>query len=97
MGLFTELLLLPLAPVRGVTWVAEQVQHQVEHQLYDPGVVRGQIDELDAAHERGEITEAERDEQQEVLLQRLVRGNGNGNGNGDGDAAGPDSAVGGPA
>lgn len=72
MGLFTELLLLPLAPVRGVAWVAEQVQQQVDHQLNDPGVIRGQIDELDAAHERGEISETERDEQQEVLLARLV-------------------------
>ena len=87
MGLFTELLLLPLAPVRGVTWVAEQVQHQVEHQLYDPGVLRGQIDELDAAFERGEITEADRDEQQDVLLERLVSRSG-------GDDADPDGPEG---
>ena len=40
--------------------------------MNDPGVIRAQIDDLDAAHERGEITETERDEQQEVLLQRLV-------------------------
>lgn len=91
MGLFTELLLLPLAPVRGVSWVAEQVQQQVEHQLYDPGVIRGQIDDLDAAFEHGEITEEERDDQQEVLLQRLVPGSGD-----DGPEATDDSA-GGPA
>ncbi len=72
MGLFTELLLLPLAPVRGVVWVAEQVEQQVDYRLNDPGVIRAQIDDLDAAHERGEISEEERDEQQEVLLQRLV-------------------------
>ena len=72
MGLFTELLLLPLAPVRGVVWVGEQIQQQVDHQLNDPAVIRAQIDDLDAAHERGEISEAERDEQQEVLLRRLT-------------------------
>ena len=72
MGFFTELLLLPLAPVRGVSWIAEQIQDQVDYRLNDPGVIRAQIDELDAAFEREEITEAERDEQQEVLLQRLV-------------------------
>ena len=72
MGLFTEILLLPLAPVRGVTWVAEKVHQQVEHEMYDPGVLRAQIDELDAAFERGEISETDRDEQQEELLQRLV-------------------------
>ena len=72
MGFFSELLLLPLAPVRGVMWVGEQVAAQVDHQLNDPGVIRAQIDELDAAFERGEISEAERDEQQDELLQRLV-------------------------
>lgn len=72
MGLFTELLLLPLAPVRGVVWVAERIEEQVDHRLNDPAVIRAQIDDLDAAHERGEISEAERDEQQDVLLARLT-------------------------
>jgi hypothetical protein len=76
MGLFTELLLLPLAPVRGVAWVGQKITDQVDHQMNDPAVIRAQIDDLDAAHDRGEITEAERDEQQEVLLQRLVGGGG---------------------
>jgi hypothetical protein len=75
-GFFTELLLLPLAPVRGVAWVGEKIADQVDHQMNDPAVIRAQIDELDAAFDRGEITEADRDEQQEVLLQRLVGGGG---------------------
>jgi hypothetical protein len=78
MGLFSGLLLLPLAPVRGVVWVGEKIQQQVDHQLHDPAVIRAQIDELDEAFERGDITEDERDEQQEVLLQRLVGGGGGG-------------------
>ena len=49
---------------------------QVDHQMNDPGVIRAQIDELDAAFDRGEISEDERDEQQTVLLQRLVGGGG---------------------
>ena len=76
MGFFTELLLLPLAPVRGVAWVGQKITDQVDHQMNDPGVIRAQIDELDAAFDRGEMTEAERDEQQEVLLRRLVGGGG---------------------
>ncbi|MDL5156966.1 gas vesicle protein GvpG [Actinomycetospora termitidis] len=72
MGLFTELLLLPLAPVRGVVWVAERIEEQVDHRLNDPGVIRAQIDDLDNAFERGEITEEERDAQQDVLLARLT-------------------------
>lgn len=78
MGLFSGLLLLPLAPVRGVVWVGEKIQQQVDHQLNDPAVIRARIDELDEAFERGEITETERDEQQEILLQRLVGEGGSG-------------------
>ena len=72
MGFFTELLLLPLAPVRGVGWVAEQIGGEVDRRLNDPAVIRAQIDDLDSAFSRGEISESERDEQQEVLLARLV-------------------------
>jgi hypothetical protein len=71
-GFFSELLLLPLAPVRGVVWVAEKIEDQVDHQMNDPAVIRAQIDDLDAAHERGEISDEERDEQQDVLLARLT-------------------------
>ena len=73
MGLFSELLLLPLAPVRGVAWVGEQIEQEVDRRLHDPAVVRAQIDDVDAAYARGEIDEQERDEQQDVLLQRLMR------------------------
>ncbi len=72
MGFFSELLLLPLAPVRGVVWVAEKIEDQVDHQLNDPTVIRAQIDDLDAAHARGEISDEERDSQQDVLLARLT-------------------------
>ena len=72
MGLFSGLLLLPLAPVQGVVWVAEKIEEQVDRQMNDPTVIRAQIDDLDAAHERGEISDEERDEQQDVLLARLT-------------------------
>ena len=72
MGLFTGLLTLPLAPLRGVVWVAEQLHDQADAQLNDPAVLRSKIDELDRAYERGEISEQERDEQQEELLERLI-------------------------
>ena len=35
MGLFTGLLTLPLAPVRGTVWVAEQLAAEAERQLRD--------------------------------------------------------------
>lgn len=74
MGLFTGLLGLPLAPLRGVVWVGEQLRDQANAQLYDPVAIRGQIEELDRAHDRGEISEEERDESQEILLDRLIDG-----------------------
>lgn len=72
MGLFSGLVTLPLAPLRGVVWIAEQLHDQADAQLNDPGVIRQKIDELDRAHERGEISVEERDEQQEELLERLI-------------------------
>ena len=36
-GLITGLLTLPLAPVRGVAWVAEKVAEEAEKELYDEG------------------------------------------------------------
>ena len=80
MGLFTGLLGLPLAPLRGVLWVAEQLESEADRQMYDPAVIRAKIDEVEQAFERGEIGEDERDEQQEELLGRLVGRRG-----GDGD------------
>ena len=73
MGLFTGLLTLPLAPLRGVVWVAEQLESEADRQMNDPAVIRAKIDEVEQAYQRGEIGEDERDEQQEELLSRLVR------------------------
>ena len=79
MGLFTGLLTLPLAPLRGVVWIAEQLEAQADLQMNDPAVLRQKIDDVEQAYERGEITEQDRDEQQEELLARLVgRGDGDG-------------------
>jgi hypothetical protein len=77
MGLLTGLLTLPLAPVRGVVWLAEQIETEVDREMNDPAVLRRKIDESERAFERGEIDEAERDAQQEELLNRLMgRGDG---------------------
>ena len=78
MGLFTGLLGLPLAPLRGVVWVAEQLEAEADRQMNDPAVLRGKIDEVERAFERGEIEEDDRDRQQEELLARLVGRRGGG-------------------
>lgn len=76
MGLLTGLLTLPLAPVRGVVWVAEQIEVQVDREMNDPAVLRRKIDEAERAFERGEIDEAERDARQEEALDRMIGGDG---------------------
>jgi len=73
-GLFTGLLTLPLAPVRGVVWVAERVAEEVERELYDEGNIRRQLLQLELDHEDGKLSDEERNAQEELLLQRLAVG-----------------------
>jgi hypothetical protein len=70
MGLIKELVLLPVAPVRGVAWVAERIAEQVEA---EQGA--GRVHELEAIEEakrRGEITEEEAAERQDRLLEQTL-------------------------
>lgn len=72
MGLLTGLLLLPLAPVRGTVWLAEQLLEEAERQLGDPAAIERQLAEAEAAHERGEISEEELARIEEELIARLT-------------------------
>ena len=72
MGLLTGLLGLPLAPVRGVLWIAEQIRDQAEEQYYDPARIRAHLERVDEARRSGEISEEEAAELENELLQRLM-------------------------
>jgi hypothetical protein len=72
MGLFTGLLTLPLAPVRGVAWVAEQVADEVDRQLYDEANIRRELLALELDYEDGKIDDQEREAQEEALFERLA-------------------------
>jgi gas vesicle protein GvpG len=74
MGLITGLLTLPLAPVRGVAWVAEKVAEQAELELYDENRIVRELGELESAHERGEISEEHFEAGVDQLLDRLQVG-----------------------
>jgi hypothetical protein len=71
MGLITGLLTLPLAPVRGVIWVADQLTGVAEREFYNPDVIYAELRELSADLEAGRISEEEFDRAEDVLLQRL--------------------------
>lgn len=59
MGVFTGLLTLPLAPVRGVAWIGEQVLDQATREAADPAEIYQELAELDEARAAGEISEQE--------------------------------------
>jgi gas vesicle protein GvpG len=71
-GLFTGLITLPLAPVRGVVWVAERIAEEVDRELYDESNIRRQLLQLELDHEDGNLSDEERSAQEEDLLQRLA-------------------------
>jgi hypothetical protein len=71
MGLISGLLTLPLAPVRGVVWVADQLVATAERELYDTDAIYAELRELATELEAGRITEQEFDRAEDVLLQRL--------------------------
>lgn len=76
MGLITGLLTLPLAPVRGVAWVGEQVAQEAERELDDEARVRRELAQLELDFELGRMTEGEFEEREDQLLERLARARG---------------------
>jgi hypothetical protein len=72
MGLFTGLLTLPLAPVRGVVWVAEQVAEEADRQLYDESRIRGELLQLELDAEDGKLDEEERRALEDQLFERMA-------------------------
>jgi len=74
MGLITGLLTLPLAPVRGVGWVAEQLADQAEQEMYDEGRIMRELAALELSHDAGEIDDEQLEGQVDRLLERLEEG-----------------------
>jgi hypothetical protein len=72
MGLLTGILTLPLAPVRGTVWVAEQVLEEAERQYYDPAVIRRQLEDVEEMRSSGQITDEEAEEMEDALVERLM-------------------------
>jgi Gas vesicle protein G len=72
-GLFTALVTLPLAPVRGTVWVAERIKEQAELELADEPAIRRRLAELQMRYDTGEIDEAEYAAAEDDLLARLAR------------------------
>jgi hypothetical protein len=72
MGLFKELVLLPLAPVRGTVWVTEQITEEAERRLYDEESIKREMLQLEIESDEGLLGEKERTAKEDELLDRLA-------------------------
>lgn len=72
MGLISFIATLPLAPMRGVIALAEVIQRQVEEELHNPASIRRDLEELEEARARGEISAEEEAQAQQEILHRLT-------------------------
>jgi hypothetical protein len=71
MGLFKELALLPLAPVRGTVWVTDQIAEEADRLLYDEENIKREMMQLEIDAEEGRIGPEERAAMEDDLLERL--------------------------
>ena len=71
MGFLTGLILLPLAPLRGTIWLAEKLTEVAERELDSEATFRRLLVEAEIAFESGELTEAEYEQVEDELLERL--------------------------
>jgi Gas vesicle protein G len=72
MGLISAIITAPLAPVRGVVWVAEQIHDQAMREFYDPEAIQLALDQVQLDRELGVIDEEEADRREDELLERLI-------------------------
>jgi hypothetical protein len=71
MGLFTGLLTLPLAPIRGTVWIAEQLRAEAERELYGAQSARRRLLLAERQLELGVITLEDYEVIEDEALARL--------------------------
>jgi hypothetical protein len=76
MGILTGLLTLPLAPVRGVAWVAEVVAEEAERELAAINSPQRALAELEAARAAGELSDEEFADREAELIELVIEGRG---------------------
>lgn len=64
--------MLPLAPLRGTAWIAEQVRELAEQEMYDPVALQRRLRQARAEHEAGLITSEELDAYEEAIVEVLL-------------------------
>lgn len=72
MGIFTGLVTLPLAPLRGAAWVVQQVADEAERQLYDEASLRRELLQLELDNEAGLLESGEYESRADEILERIA-------------------------
>ena len=72
MGLITGLLTLPLAPVRGVVWVAETLEEEAQRQLDELESPERRLAELDVRRSSGEVSEEEAEAIEAEIIEAML-------------------------
>ena len=73
MGLITGLFGLPLLPLRGTVWLAEQIAEEADRRMNEPAFLRQQLDEVGAARAAGSLAPEEADRIERELVGRLLQ------------------------
>jgi hypothetical protein len=72
MGFLTDLLLLPImGPVKGLAFIAEQIQEAAEAGLLDEDQIQAELMTLEMRRATGEVSDEEYEEYQATLLEYL--------------------------
>jgi hypothetical protein len=71
MGLITGLLTLPIAPVRGVAWIGEQIALEAERELDQEERLRRELGQLELEREQGSLSDEEFEAREDALLDEL--------------------------
>jgi hypothetical protein len=74
--MFTGLLLLPLAPVRGVGWVANVLAEEAEREVESRESPERALADLEAKRANGEISEEDAEALETQLIERMLARHG---------------------
>ena len=72
MGLITGVLLLPLAPVRAVGWVAKVVIDEADHEMAEKASPARALEDLSAAVATGELSPEEAEALEAEIIERML-------------------------
>jgi hypothetical protein len=73
MDLVSWTLSLPLAPVRGVLALARLLQDEAERELYNPSLVRRQLEDIEAAKSEAELSDEAAETEEQQVIDRMLR------------------------